>query len=211
MKTIRTILWSVLITTGIFTLLYVIAGDDKQVVSTINDERVMVAHVMGHDALESAVSNTDYLFGKLKPIYQFTHNMLPDKETEYEQVDSAFLQWCFQWLNLSYNKSHNIFWGMIYQSLQRAMIIFELMPITLLIVLVAAYDGFTVRAINSESFKFASPVIYQYGYVALFACLAVMLALTTIPFALPFWLIATGCLAIAIFIRQIVSHLPPKF
>jgi hypothetical protein len=209
MNTIKYLVLSTFIATFFLAIAIVAFGTPSNVIKTINEERSLVAESMGPEALERSVRRTNDLYKYFTPAIKSSLNFLNDDQ-QIEQIRGKNNQLNLHSLRIWYNEAIESFWNLIYQSVQRMSIIYELFPIFCLILVPACVDGFTVRQVRITSFGYTSPLFYQLGFIGLAGLIVGLLFLATVPFAVPFEFYTAWMLTAVYFMRSICANTQKK-
>ncbi|KZX73689.1 hypothetical protein A3715_15680 [Oleiphilus sp. HI0009] len=210
MKAIRYAIISMFIGSLFMAMCVVVLSKPKTVINLINEERAMVEETMGREALERSIRRTNDLYRTFKPAIIVSLNFLND-DGRINKIDGRSIPNSLHSTRKFYNECIEVFWNLVYQSLQRIFIIIELGWFALLIMIGAGVDGWTVRNIKKTSFGYTSPVFYQLGFIGVSIFFVGVLMLTTVPFAIPFWVYTIWMVIMAFCVRFVTANTQKLF
>jgi hypothetical protein len=208
-KSIISVITFTIVSTLLLAIGIVVFGNPDSVLDTVNDERHMLSDNMGSAAVLEVIQRTDHRFRSMTPAVESSLSFFAE-EGNLDKIDHPNILASANNLRLWYMRAVEVFWNLVYQSLQRIYALLQLAPLALCLIVPSFIDGLVVRQIRISSFGYTSPLFYQLSFIALAAIFTGLLLIATVPTALPFWVFVTWALSLAWFVRSIASNTQKK-
>lgn len=164
--------------------------DDNTIRDQIQDEYQQTADLMGSESTKQIYDRADAAFRHTvveSGVYDKSFEMFVPKG-ERDMNGQNAIRSGINW----FEERLVVFWGVVFRSYQRWSLFATWLPYTLLLLVPAAVDGWSQRAIKKDTFGFASPVRYAGAFYVVVGLIVVPMVYFIAPFAItpllpPIW------------------------